>query len=116
MKVVISGDSSGSSGFLYKPRELKRSGVEVMAAWRRAIELSLGDEVKILKKAAAAAKKKPGKAVAIISYDEKPASRQPVRTRGHGWREASSSTVREDSPGPSLSGMPTTPAKSWLRA
>jgi hypothetical protein len=78
-------------------------GVKVMAAWRRAIELSLGDEdtvklksiaesrtepasrvfeekmaevlyvyrqVKILKKAAAASKKKPR--VAIISYDEKP--------------------------------------------
>jgi hypothetical protein len=29
--------------FLYR-REPKRSGVEVMAAWRRAIELSLGDE------------------------------------------------------------------------
>src|SRR6201981_374970 len=44
MKVVISGDSSGSFGFLYRPREPKRSGGEVMAAGRRAIELSLGDE------------------------------------------------------------------------
>ena len=31
-------------GFPFRPREPKRSGVEVMAAWRRAIELSLGDE------------------------------------------------------------------------
>src|ERR1700740_856466 len=44
MKVVISGDSFRLFGFLYRPGEPKRSGVEVMAAWRRAIELSLGDE------------------------------------------------------------------------
>src|SRR5580704_1563161 len=47
MKVVISGGSGDSfrlSGFLYRPREPKWSGVEVMAAWRRAVELSLGDE------------------------------------------------------------------------
>src|SRR6201985_1119370 len=44
MKVVISGDSSRLFGFPYRPREPKWSGVEVMAAWRRAIELSLGDE------------------------------------------------------------------------
>src|SRR6266481_3644852 len=44
MKVVISGDSFRFFGFLYRPREPKWSGVEVMAAWRRAIELSLGDE------------------------------------------------------------------------
>jgi hypothetical protein len=38
------GDSFRFFGFLYRRREPKWRGVEVMAAWRRAIELSLGDE------------------------------------------------------------------------
>jgi hypothetical protein len=44
MEVAISGDLFRLIGFLYRPHEPEWSGVEVMAAWRRAIELSLGDE------------------------------------------------------------------------
>src|SRR5437016_1016780 len=43
MKVVISRGFICVFGFLHMPRVPTRSGWKVMAAWRRAIELSLGD-------------------------------------------------------------------------
>src|ERR1700674_1600452 len=44
MKVVITWGFLWIFGFLYRLLEPQRSEVEIMAAWRRAIELSLGDE------------------------------------------------------------------------
>ena len=52
--------------------EFKKKMAEVLCIYR---------EVKIIKETAAAAKQKPSDAVAIISYDEKPASRRLLRRR-----------------------------------
>ena len=64
------------SGFLYRPREPEWSGVEVMAAWRRAIELSLRDEDTAKLKSIAQSRTEPASRVErariLLAYREDP--------------------------------------------
>ena len=77
MKVVISGRFIWAFGLLYRSRVPKLSGVEgVMAAWRRAIELSLGDSDTAKLRSTAQSRTEPASRVErariLLAYREDP--------------------------------------------
>src|SRR6266436_9706660 len=75
MKVVIMGDSSRFSDS-YIGRVCPNRGSKVMAAWRRAIELSLGDEDTVTLRSIAQSRTEPASRVErariLLAYREDP--------------------------------------------
>src|SRR5258708_11915200 len=75
MKVVIRGDSSRFSDS-YIGRVCPNRGSKVMAAWRRAIELSLGDEDTVKLRSIAQSRTEPASRVErariLLAYREDP--------------------------------------------
>src|SRR5260370_15375270 len=75
MKVVIMGGFIWILGLLYRSR-MPKLGVKVMAAWRRAIELSLGDEDTVKLRSIAQSRTEPASRVErariLLAYREDP--------------------------------------------
>ena len=128
MKVVISGDSFRLFGFLYRPREPKWSGVEVMAAWRRAIELSLGDADTAKLRSIAQSRSEPASRVErariLLAYREDPSFFAVGRALGLHHQTVQRCVERavaegplaalDDRPRPGREPTITLEAKAWL--
>ena len=76
MKVVITEGFLWVFGFPYRPREPIMERSKVMAAWRRAIELSLGDEDTAKLRSIAQSRTEPASRVErariLLAYREDP--------------------------------------------
>src|SRR5260221_6897945 len=115
-------------GFLYRRREPKWSGWKVMAAWRRAIELSLGDEDTAKLKSIAQSRTEPASRVErariLLAYREDPSFFAVGRALGlhhqtvqrcveHAVVEGPMAAL-DDRPRPGREPSITLEAKAWL--
>src|SRR6202049_13079 len=101
MKVVITWGFLWIFGFLYRLLEPQRSEVEIMAAWRRAIELSLGDEDTAKLRSIAQSRTEPASRVErariLLAYREDPSF---LRSAGHSGCIIKRSSAASSAPWP----------------
>jgi Homeodomain-like domain len=128
MKVVISGDSSGLSGPYMGACAQDERGGSVMAAWRRAIELSLGDEDTAKLRSIAQSRTEPASRVErariLLAYREDPSFFAVGRALGLHHQTVQRCVERavaegpmaalDDRPRPGREPTITLEAKAWL--
>ena len=129
MKVVISGGFISAFGLLYRSPVPKMSGVEgVMAAWRRAIELSLGDTDTAKLRSIAQSRTEPAgrveRARILLAYREDPSFFAVGRALGLHHQTVQRCVERavaegpmaalDDRPRPGREPTITLEAKAWL--